>query len=296
MREVTIRGRDYGFSSEVRQSDALREGFFALARQVFGLDFAPWYQAGYWGWRYVPHVLTAQGRVVCNVSVNVLDTRVDGAPLRLVQLGTVMTDPAWRGQGLVDWLMREVLRVWWPQCEGMYLYANDCVLDFYPRFGFEAVAETMYTAALNPKPSPLRRLDMDNPRDVALLLSRYRQGNPYSAMPMLDGEGLLMFYCGGPLRHAVYHLEEGGQVAIVEWTGAGLVCYDVFGAAKPALPQVLQALARPQTASAALGFTPVKKALLSASPRHEADETCFVLRGGANPFDAPCMLPLLSHA
>ena len=36
----------------------------------------------------------------------------------------------------------EVLRDWTNQCDGMFLFANETVLDFYPKFGFRR--ETQY--------------------------------------------------------------------------------------------------------------------------------------------------------
>ena len=52
-----------------------------------------------------------------------------------------MTRPGHRGRGLARRLMEEVLRDWSGRCDGMFLFANGTVLDFYPRFGFRRAAQ-----------------------------------------------------------------------------------------------------------------------------------------------------------
>jgi predicted GNAT family N-acyltransferase len=54
----------------------------------------------------------------------------------LTQIGTVMTDPEYRGKGLAAELMNRVIGQYENESEAFYLFANDTVLDFYPRFGF----------------------------------------------------------------------------------------------------------------------------------------------------------------
>ena len=62
-----------------------------------------------------------------------------------IQLGTVMTAPPCRKQGLSRFLMEEIKKDWEGRCDGMYLFANDTVLDFYPKFGFSRQEPVSYT-------------------------------------------------------------------------------------------------------------------------------------------------------
>ena len=71
---------------QVRKDDALRESFMDLARRVFGLSFADWYAAGWWGDRYIPYVLAQGGRVVSCAAVNPMDFRLEGRRLRFPSL------------------------------------------------------------------------------------------------------------------------------------------------------------------------------------------------------------------
>ena len=98
------------FSREIRQHDALRGAYNALTEGTFGFSFEVWYRMGYWGDFHVPYALFDGGRAVANVSVNRMEVLYDGAVRRCFQLGTVMTDPAYRRRGLARRLMEEVLR------------------------------------------------------------------------------------------------------------------------------------------------------------------------------------------
>lgn len=148
---------DYTLVKQVRDNAPLRESFFALARRVFGLSFEEWHRAGWWTDRYVPYTMVYRdGSAAANVSVNRIDTVWRGEALRLVQLGTVMTAPAHRGKGLARSLMEAVLDDWGRTCDGVYLYANGTVLEFYPKFGF-VPRGSMSAHCRCPPRSPLRR-------------------------------------------------------------------------------------------------------------------------------------------
>ena len=90
---------------QIRENEPLRESFFRLAEQVFGLNFRDWYRKGFWTDQYIPYVMTDGDRVAANVSVNIMNLIWCGIPKHYIQLGTVMTDPAYRGQVLYHTLL-----------------------------------------------------------------------------------------------------------------------------------------------------------------------------------------------
>ena len=120
-----------------------------------------------------------------------MDFQLDGRRRTYLQLGTVMTHPDYRGMGLSRFLMEWILQNWSDRCDGIYLFANDTVLDFYPKFGFLPAAEAQIFSPSSPQqPIPLRRINPDNPKDRALLIQSYRRSNPFSAFSMENNEGL----------------------------------------------------------------------------------------------------------
>ena len=252
---------DYTLVKQVRDNAPLRESFFALARRVFGLSFEEWHRAGWWTDRYVPYTMVYRdGSAAANVSVNRIDTVWRGEALRLVQLGTVMTAPEHRGKGLARSLMEAVLDDWGRTCDGVYLYANGTVLEFYPKFGFVPAREHVCTLPLPargaaPAEGGFARLDMDTQAGRALLLRCYERSNPFSALPMLDNPGLLMFYCSGFLKDCVYYSSAYDLACVATEEDGVFTCCDFFGTGRCTLEQAVCAAASAASPGAARAGT-----------------------------------------
>lgn len=282
---------------QVKDYDALRGSFNTLATATFGLSFEDWYKNRFWTHRYIPYVLTHDGKVVSNVSANLIRSRVNGEPKLYVQLGTVMTDPQYREQGLSRQLIEAVLDDWRDKCDGIYLYANDSVLDFYPRFGFVKSSEMRYERSLTPSPTAVRKLDWKQEADIARFEQLYEMGNPFSALPMLDNFSLLMFHCSSYMSDRVYYLEEFGALAILSFDSGQMTCHDIYCGEGHSLEALLAAFALPDTQNVALGFTPIESSAWICCPHEEEDRTLFVLHKGDDPTAlVHGMFPTLSHA
>lgn len=141
---------NYKIIKNVKDNKIYRDSFNALAAQTFGLNFEDWYQNGYWKENYIPYSIWTEsaGAIVANVSVNPMTFNRNGQILHLIQLGTVMTAPEYRGQGLSRILMEEIAKDYDGTVDGIFLFGNDSVLEFYPRFGFRAVKEVQYSRVL----------------------------------------------------------------------------------------------------------------------------------------------------
>lgn len=281
---------------QIREDDTLRKSFMDLALRTFNLSFASWYRQGFWTDSYIPYVFEEDGRVVANVSANRIHTVLDGVPRFYIQLGTVMTDPQYRHRGLASALIREVLQEWRSSCDGVYLYANQRVLDFYPRFGFERAVETQYTLPLAIDGGDYVRLDMEQEESRQLLLRRYQKSNPYSRLPMLDNWGLLMFYCGGPLKNCVYYSPSLDAVCIAAREQDRIICYDLFCDSGLSMEEQLRILPFPGNHQVILGFTPKNCKYCKQFPQ-SGEDPVFIWREKENPFQGQdLMFPLLSHA
>ncbi len=289
MKTIKINGATYQFCDHINDDPALLAGFNALAEQSFGISFASV------GGDYEPHVLVREGQVVANVSVNQIPFVRNGQKLLLIQLGTVMTHPDYRHRGLSRWLMERVLSKWQGCCDGIYLFANDSVLDFYPRFGFRPAQEWERRVSVprSDGAGVLRQMDMDDPADWALLWEKFTKGNPYSALQMTENHALLAFYAGGFRRECFWYAPALGLVLALEEED-GLWCLDIFGAADIPMKTVLALLPPSVGNEIRLGFPP-REAVGTLVPHREEDTTLFIL--GDDPFAGAQMLfPLLSHA
>ncbi len=280
----------------VRDNDKVRAGFLTLANDIFGLNFAEWHRNGYWSDSYTPYSIHDNGLVVANASVNTIQSRFHEDSKQYIQVGTVMTKPSYRNRGLARFLIEEIIKDYKEKCDSIYLYANNTVLDFYPKFGFVSEKEYRYSKSTVPRQVAVRKLNMESPTDIALLEDYYGKSNPFSQLPMVGNFGLVMFYCSSFLRDCVYYLEEADAVVIAEFDGRVMTCFDIYCSDGKDLDDILAQTARPKTDTVAFGFTPKDKAGCFVKPA-DGDDALFVLSGKENIFAREKVtLPLLSHA
>jgi len=295
--KCNINGNEYDFIKDIKDDDQVRKSFNRLAQEIFGLSFEQWYKNGYWGNDYIPYVLLDGDKVVANVSVNIINTRWHNQAKLYIQLGTVMTDKKYRGKGLSRWLMEKVLEDWKDKSHAIYLFANDSVLDFYPKFGFEKAIEYQYSKAISKRVVNVKKLDMSLAQDIELLLDAYKYSNPFSALPMENNTGLLMFYCSQLMKENVYYIEEYKAVVIAEHEAEKLICHDVYCPGECSLDDILCTMANENTEKVILGFTPKLTKDFQVAKHEEDNTTLFILKGKENLFEKNMlMFPLLSQA
>lgn len=289
----------YRYETRVRQQETLRASFNQLTKATFGFDFSKWYADGHWTDLYQPHVLLDGGKVVSNVSANWMRFRLAGGERTYLQLGTVMTDQAYRGQGLNRQLMERVLAEYRDRCDGVYLFGNDSVLDYYPKFGFvpcEEYEHYLPCQGLTAPPYPAVRLDMTDAAARQRLWDHIAalEENPGDALYMSENLGLYQFWLGA---HAeVYALPGQNAFAAIRWEGAVLHLVQVFA------PCVLDA--RRLACSFGGGarelvfdYTPAGTDGLSVREYKEEDCTLFILGGDLHRLARERMrFPALSHA
>lgn len=295
---ITINGKEYLHTNEVKDNSAIRKSFNELAKNTFGINFEGWYQSGFWGDNYIPYVLVDGDTVAANVSVSIMHTIYKNEEKLFIQLGTVMTDERYRGQGLSRWLIERILEEWKVKCHGIYLYANEKVLDFYPKFGFVNEDEYQALGTVTYKEAEIRKLDMNSEVDKRLLYEKYALTNEFSELTLDGNIGILMFYCLEYMKDNIYYLPQYDLVVIAEYDADKLICYDIFGRANAALHEILAVMAKKDTKVSMLGFTPKVKEKFYFKKVNMDDTTLFWLSEKENIFshDSRLMFPLLSHA
>jgi len=238
-------------------------------------------------------------KIVANVSVNVIDFMVLGEKKTYVQIGTVMTDADYRGLGLSRFLMEKVLEEWESKVDLIYLFANDSVLDFYPKFGFEAYHEYQYVAHVSKKDcaSKVRKLNMANVQNQELVYKIVQQAVTFSKISMTDNDELVMFYCTSFMADQVYYIEDEDVVVIYKLEEDTLFLYDVFSHNTVELEHIIQTIASNQTKKVVFGFTPMDLSNYGKNLLKEGDTTLFIKGDKKSPFGLEdLMFPVLSHA
>lgn len=288
---------NYIFTNSMKEDNALRHSYNSLAEKTFGLSFEEFYQNGYWTDKYIPYSLIDDGKVIANASVNILKSLYNGQEKRCIQIGTVMTDSDYRNQGLSRYLIERILSEWKETCDTMYLFANDSVLDFYPKFGFVKAVEYQCSSPITPTKGRVRKLDMSLASDRELLKRYYSKSNPYSALAIKDNYELLMFYCTSLMKDYVYFLEDFDAVIIASNKNEILTCYDIFSDGNHAMIEMVSRVAESQIRTVVFGFTPAEHTAFHSRILEEEDTTLFVLKGKDNWFvNHQMMFPVLSHA
>lgn len=288
--------RDLKVVKNYRTNDTLRHSFNELAKSTFGINFEDWYQNGFWGENYNPYSIVVDGRVVANVSVNTTDIVWNGSTKHFIQLGTVMTEEKYRHQGLIRAIMAEIEKDY-EEIDGMYLFANDSVLDFYPKFGFEKAVEYEYSKqVVGSGEGSMKQLPMNNKEAWAEFVDIINKSVPYSTFEMTGNSDLIMFYITKFMQECVYY-DEGLDVHVIaEIEGDELMIHNVFSEKKVNLDNVIRAFGKCIN-KVTLGFTPEDKTGYTVNQVQNDDTTLFFKGISVEEFEGDrLMFPTLSHA
>lgn len=284
MKQVRIGGKDYFLTKGYVEDPVLRESFYELPREAFGVDFQKWNEAGYGKVFHRPYCLFDGNRAAAGVCASILEFEYKGKRETYVQIGGVVTRREYQHMGLSRYLMEQVISDWEDQCSMIYLYANDSVTAFYPKFGFKEVQDYEYirttSETAQDNSAKVRKLDVENEKDLKRLITRIKKGNPYAALEVIrEDVSLMMFYCMRYVKEMIYEIEDLGAVVIADYQGDVLEISDILSDGRAEMDEIIGRMERKGIKTIKLGFTPEKKEGYIARPIQEQDHTFFVRPG-----------------
>lgn len=284
-----------------KDDEKLRHSFNELAKKNFGLDFEDWYQNGYWKEGYIPYSVIDNGKVVSNVSVSIMDFVYKCEQKRLIQLGTIMTEEKYRNLGLIRTLMAEIEKDYGGVADGFFLFANDNVLDFYPKFGYRTVKEYQYSKEVNIHGEQKAvQIPMKTKEDWSRLENAIYSGTWNGKFEMLKNPGMVLFYVTKFMQENVYYIKEQDTYVIAEFEENDLFIHTIISRNLLDIDEVIKAFGNVERVT--LGFTPVEKRVdeneeYTISLVCEEDTTLFAKGMFFENFDEKkVMFPTLSHA
>lgn len=279
------------------RNDRLRHSFNELAEKTFGLNFEDWYRNGFWGEDYTPYSAVTDGKIIANVSVNRTDFWHNGKIRHFLQLGTVMTEEKYRKQGLIRRIMEEIERDTAGKADGIYLFANDSVLDFYPKFGFRKSSEYQYGAKVsNTGKCRLEKVLMDSPAAWERLKNAIERNSFRGKLDLAHNPGLVMFYATKFMRENVYFHKPTDTYVIAETEGGCLFLHSIYSGQLKETGPVIE-LFGDGIQEVVLGFTPLDGEEYEVSKIREEDCTCFVKGEGLQILEREKLrIPSLAHA
>jgi len=297
--EYSINGKQFSYIFNYKEDKDIRDSFNTLTQKVYGFSFEKWFQDGRWKDAYIPYSLLYKNVVVANVSINLIDFDVFGQKKRYIQIGTVMTDPEFRNMGLSRFLMEKIMEAWHGRFDMLYLFANDSVLDFYPKFGFEKAIEYQLSKKLKyiqPTMSA-EKIDMTDNAKRQALVERICETKIISSLAMENNIGLIMFYCTSFMKENVYYISKYDAYVVAEFHNDTLYLQDLFCEAYVELDDIFAAMATDAIKEVVLGFTPSNKNGFEECVLNEDNSTLFVLGKDVEQFRYNrIMFPVLSHA
>lgn len=286
----------YRFVKDYKEDVSLRKSLSDLAERAFGIQLENWYQTGYWKDKYIPYSIVADEKVVANVSVNLMDFIENGNVKHLVQLGTVITDKKYERQGLSRYLIEAILEDYSNKVEGIYLFANDTVLDFYPKFGFSKSKEYQYLRIVKNSCRETAILRPMNDRSDWKLLEQAIKDRVYLGAFEMENLDLSMFYATSILRNNVYYLEETDTYVLADVKGSTLRLYSILSKQYISEDVVIESFGDKIT-KVIFEYTPINVAACEKNERKEEDTTLFVMGEGLVGFEQEeKMFPAISHA
>lgn len=294
---------DYQLISDYKQNERLKVSFNELAKEVFGLDFKEWYDRGCWNDNYICYSYVDGETVIANASINKMVVVSNGEEYNAIQVGTVMTHPDYRHQGLAAKLMDHIIQKYEQYYDFIYLFANETVLDFYPKFGFESVQESSFSLNTSDlriqqdKKFTLRKLDVTNQADFELMKEFAAKRVPVSSiLGVKVDEHLVLFYFILALSDAVYYIEEEKLIVILKEEDQVLHLFDIISKRSIELESVLAGIVSAEMKTIKFYFTPD----LEGKDIHielitERNDLLFV-RPLLKDLNKPFLFPLTSHA
>ena len=209
----------------------LREAFYEFTPQaLWGINFKPWAEKGYWdSLSYDGYALMENGKMVANVSYTIMKMKIDHQLRTLLQIGTVGTLEEYRNKGYSRQLLEEILKDWEGKVDWIFLFANENVLSFYPKFGFERVENGVFTLQFperKRKEGPsLKKILF--PEQEEWFWQKVKTRLPVSAkFGSLDGHEIMMLYISLGYSEYVWYEETTDSIVIMEEKEGTLHLYD----------------------------------------------------------------------
>lgn len=284
----------YKLVKNYKSNTVLVKSFNELTEKTFGFNFIKWQEGGFWSEKYIPYSLVDGDQVIANVSVNLMDFVLDGGKKHYIQLGTVMTDANYRGQGLCRYLIEHVIKEYQDKVDGIYLFGNDSVIDFYPKFGFVESKEYQYIKNIcSNSNKEVEQIDMKVQLNRDHFLNIVKNATINDRFTT-DNWGLIAFYLlfGQP----VYYLAKEDLYILADVEKEKLFIHQIIANHEVNLESIIHAFGS-EIKEVKLGFTPVDASGYEVKEVGEEDCTLFILGDDLKEIEKKkLMFPTLSHA
>ena len=299
-KDIFINKKSYTLHIAYQNDETKRKAFHAMTFEFWEFTFESYYQSGYWDDQCILFSLFEGETIIAHTTLSIFPTQTPTGLLQLGQLGTVMTAATHTKQGFARFLMDYIFDAYRDQLDGYFLFANDTVLDFYPKFGFVSTREFQATKAFHKQPSSytVNPLDLKNPADLSVFQHYIKAGKTACRFDTYN-YGLAHFYCyANPdfgFAESIYLLPELETLLIAQQEETDLIILQAYYLGQNQLDHAFNAIATANTTRLVLGYTPEDNGY-DFHPYQEEDLTLFITPLLLPYFEEQhTMIPLLSH-
>lgn len=235
----------------------LADSFFRVQETVFrGLGLAWANEQGLLQPHVIPFaLLDDKDEAISILNATRMTVQCREGSFQAVQLGTVATLPEHRGKGFAAQLQDYVQRYFANEVDFQFLFANETVLKFYPKFGFSPMEQKSFRRpiknSVNPVFSPLSLHEAG----VRLLKELLARRAPISkVLDVNDARWLAEFYCRKHFSEMLWVDQQREMILVAGLSGSVLEVHDLI---TPRLaPNFFIELSWPGADEVRPGFTP----------------------------------------
>lgn len=241
--------------------------------------------------------MLAEGEeIVASVARTRMALRIGEAETEGFQLGAVATDPERRGRGLSRRLLERALDPIEVGTRPVFLFANESVTEFYPRFGFRRLPQQRFEAGASLRPAEARlrpfRLEAEAERvRLARLSARAGATGRFAAR---DYYSVLLWHLVNAPLQAFWIETPEAFLALGEQAGVPKVLACLAERPFP-LPEMLPGAIAAPAERLAFGFDPAGWWPAAAVEAAEDPESRLFVRGFPTPPPAPFRFPDLAQ-
>ena len=193
--------------------------FNELIENVFGFSFSDWHSLELWDERYESYSIVENNKMLSNVCLFRVNLCINTENVTAYQLGAVATHTDHRGKGLSREILSQITEKYPNNL--MFLFANERAVDFYPKFGFKRVYNSL---ALLPK-------EIDNPdilgHNLGMTSDTVKNylynGRPLSSqIDCLNTQPIVYFHFIMEYKNNIYHIPEIDSMVVAKQSGDNL--------------------------------------------------------------------------
>lgn len=208
------------------------EKFHEYVSTIFpSISFKEWHKKGFWDENYKSFSINEADRIISNACISQLQIILNGKIFKGIQIGAVGTLPDYRNKGLSRKILEYILNKYNKDTDLFFLYANDSVLDYYPKFGFTSQTEYKFVknVAKNSHNYKAVKLDLNYEKDFKLILEILNNRKSISKIfGAKNYQYITMWHLLNIYKNDIYYLSDVDSIFVMKENNSSLDIFEIF--------------------------------------------------------------------